>query len=183
MDSRFQSIGYGQSRVIWLTGLPGAGKTTVAKLIGNKISTHDFRVAHLDGDDFRKRQGINRGFNRSDRTDNVQSAARVALALLETHTLVIASFITPYEEQRRFLRSYLPGYTEVFVDAPLSVCEQRDPKGLYKKARAGLIQNFTGVDDPYETPICPDIVIKTHLTPVNECAEIVLDHIFKIPLS
>jgi adenylylsulfate kinase len=146
--------------VIWFTGLSGAGKTTLATLLADDLRRQGQRVQFLDGDRARK-AGIIRGFSRPERITHLQEMAQTAAHFEAKGFTVVAAFITPYEEVRQYLRQTLHRYIEVWVDSPLEDCESRDVKGLYARARRGEIAHFTGISDVYETPIAPDIHLRT----------------------
>lgn len=146
--------------VIWFTGLSGAGKTTLAERLYAELKSKGRNVEYLDGDRVRAAIG-NSGFSREERLRHLKIMGWTA-SLLESHGVtVIASFITPYEMARREIRSLCRNFIEVYVSTPIEVCEKRDPKGLYKKARAGELKSFTGVDDEFEIPANPEITIDT----------------------
>ena len=153
--------------LIWLTGLSASGKTTIAEALINNLKTLGHRVEHLDGDLVRT-MFPGTGFTREERDRHVKRIGYLA-AMLEKHDVfVVASFISPYQEARAFVRSQCKNFLEVYVSTPLAECEKRDPKGLYKKARTGEISNFTGVSDPYEPPENPEIEIDTTGITVDE---------------
>ena len=153
--------------VIWLTGLSASGKTTIAEALINNLKDRGHRVEHLDGDLIRK-IFPGTGFTREERDRHVKRIGYLA-AMLEKHDVfVVASFISPYQEARAFVRSQCKNFFEVYVSTPLAECEKRDPKGLYKKARTGEISNFTGISDPYEPPENPEIEIDTTGITVDE---------------
>jgi bifunctional enzyme CysN/CysC len=149
--------------VIWLTGLSGAGKSTIANLVERKLTARGRHCYVLDGDNVR--HGLNRdlGFTAEDRVENVRRVAEVARLMADAGLIVIVSLISPYARERSMAREIAGGidFLEVFVDAPLELCESRDPKGLYRKAREGILLNFTGVDAPYEAPTDADLVLDT----------------------
>ncbi|MBY0563820.1 MAG: sulfate adenylyltransferase subunit CysN [Hyphomonadaceae bacterium] len=162
--------------VLWFTGLSGAGKSTIANLVDKKLHSLGRHTALLDGDNIR--HGLNRdlGFTEADRVENIRRVAEVAKLMADTGLIVLVSFISPYRAERDMARSMLaPGeFYEIFVDTPLAEAERRDAKGLYKKARAGQLKNFTGVDSPYEAPEHPELRIDTmRLTPEAAAEEIV----------
>jgi bifunctional enzyme CysN/CysC len=154
--------------LLWLTGLSGAGKSTIANLVEKKLHLMGYHTYILDGDNVR--HGLNKdlGFTAADRVENIRRIAEVARLMVDAGLIVLSAFISPFRAERRMARSLMQGdeFVEVFVDAPLSLAEHRDPKGLYKKARRGEIKNFTGIDSPYEEPESPEIRINTaELTP------------------
>lgn len=149
--------------VIWLTGLSGAGKSTIANALELALFEQKKHTFLLDGDDLRLGLCRNLGYSDEDRTENIRRIAEVAKILLEAGLIVIVATISPFSRDRRLSRELIgiEHFIEVFVDTPLSECERRDPKGLYRKARSGKIENFTGIDSIYETPAQPDITIDT----------------------
>lgn len=162
------------NHVLWLTGLSASGKTTLAQAIVKKLKEEGCKVHHLDGDEVRDKSKDFFGFDKEGRDKNIRAAIDLAKKYQDEGFLVVASFISPYKCHRDWGREALPGYIEVFIDTPLSECERRDPKGLYKKARAGEIKLFTGIDDPFEAPDNPDLHIKTMEMAVYECLEEVM---------
>jgi bifunctional enzyme CysN/CysC len=162
--------------VIWLTGLPSAGKSTIANAAQAKLHALGRHTYLLDGDNLRRGLNNDLGFTAVDRAENIRRVAEVARLMVDAGLIVIAAFISPFESDRAFARSLVekPEFVEVFVDAPLEVAEARDPKGLYERARRGEIKNFTGVDSPYEAPADPEVRIDTTLTAPDEAAELIL---------
>ncbi len=160
-----------RSKVIWCTGLSGAGKTTVAKHIERALHEEGYLAQVLDGDNIRA--GINRNlkFTEEDRQENIRRIAEVSKLLVHSGVITINSFISPTDEIRQLAKDIIgeDDFIEIFVYAPLEVCEQRDIKGLYKKARAGEIKNFTGIDSPFEEPKNPDLIIDTDKYTEQEC--------------
>ena len=149
------------NKCFWLIGLSGAGKTTLSNNVV-EILNNELLIKILDGDILRNGLNSNLSFSIEDRNENIRRAAEVTKLFLDSGFIVINSFITPTEEMRQIARNILgKQYIEVFIDAPLSVCESRDVKGLYKKARSGKIKNFTGIDSIFEKPLKPDIIIDT----------------------
>ncbi|KAA0721986.1 Bifunctional 3'-phosphoadenosine 5'-phosphosulfate synthase 1 [Triplophysa tibetana] len=164
---------------VWLSGLSGAGKTTVSMALEEYLVCHGIPCYTLDGDNIRQGLNKNLGFSPEDREENIRRIAEVAKLFADAGLVCIASFISPYSRDRLNARKIheaagLP-FFEVFVDAPLDVCEQRDVKGLYKRARAGEIRGFTGIDSEYEKPEAPELVLKTDSCSVNECIQQLLD--------
>ena len=163
-------------RCIWLTGLSGSGKSTIANLLEKRLHAQGLATYLLDGDNLR--HGLNRdlGFTEADRVENIRRVAEVARLMVDAGLVVIASFISPYRADRQMARSLFAAgeFIEVFVDTPLEDCEQRDTKGLYAKARRGELKNFTGVDSPYEPPLAPEIHLETRTANVKDAVERVL---------
>ncbi len=151
--------------IIWLTGLSGAGKTTLATGLTQFLNRHHRPACLLDGDEIRRGLSADLGFSPEDRAENVRRAAEVAGLLARSGLVAIVALISPMESERRKARALAAstgaGFFEVFVDCPLAVCEQRDPKGLYKRARGGSVAAFTGIDAIYERPANPEITLRT----------------------
>ena len=146
---------------LWFTGLPCAGKTTVADIVAQKLRKRGVLLERLDGDIVRKSLTKDLGFSKEDRDKNIERVTFVAKLLSRNKIAVLASFISPYRSEREKVKKEVTNFTEVFVDCPLEICEKRDVKGMFKKARKGEIKGFTGVSDPYENPLNPEIRIKT----------------------
>lgn len=159
---------------VWFTGLSGAGKTTISRAVGNRLKSYGQKLEILDGDVVRLNLCKGLGFSKEDRDENIRRVAFVAGLLTRNQVTVLVSAISPYREIRQEVRERIGNFVEVYVNAPLQVCEQRDVKGLYKKARAGEIKNFTGIDDPYEPPFNPDVECRTDLETVEESVSKVL---------
>jgi len=159
---------------VWFTGLSGSGKSTLARWLADELRMLGLRVEELDGDAIRARFPTI-GFTRVDRDAHVERVGRLASTLEQSGACVVASLISPYEESRQFVRRLCANFVEVYVSTPLAVCEQRDTKGLYARARAGAITHFTGIDDPYEPPSRPDLVLDTSNLPVERAGRRVLD--------
>jgi adenylyl-sulfate kinase len=153
-----------------MTGLSGAGKTTIAKIVEAKLKARGLKIERLDGDVVRQSLTRDLGFSKEDRDKNIERVTFVAKLLSRNEVGVIASFISPYQAVRDNVRQETTNFIEVFVHAPLEVCAERDVKGMYAKAFAGEIENFTGVSDPYEAPANPEIIIQTHLETPEESA-------------
>jgi len=165
--------------VIWLTGLSGAGKSTIATELERELFNLGLHTYVLDGDNIRHGLSANLGFSPDDRTENIRRVSEVAKIFADAGVLVITAFISPYRDDRRMARSILQRgeFVEVFVNAPVEVCEQRDPKGLYKKARTGEIQHFTGISAPYEPPEKPELAIHTDRQSVSESVTQIIDYL------
>lgn len=160
---------------IWLTGLSGAGKSTLAALLKDRLQEQGRAVEWLDGDELRRTLGRGLGFSREDRFENIRRAVYIA-GLLNRHGVVtVVSVISPYADMRSYARRELPGFVEVYVDCPLPVCEARDVKGLYAKARSGELPAFTGISDPYEAPDRPELRLHTAERTPEECVEEMID--------
>lgn len=151
------------SLVIWITGLSGSGKSTLANSIEKQLFEQGVKTMILDGDNVRNGLNNNLGFSFEDRTENIRRIAEMSKLLIESGTVVIASFISPFEENRRTVKRIIGenNYFEIYINTSLETCEKRDPKGLYGKARKGEIQDFTGLTSPYETPLNPNFSIDT----------------------
>jgi len=146
--------------VIWLTGLPASGKSTLAKAVATKLRSLGHKVEELDGDAIRD-LFPNTGFSRTDRDQHIRRIGYMASRLEAQGVIVVASLVSPFADSRLFVKNICKNYFEIFVSTPLEICEKRDPKGLYKKARAGEIQFMTGVNDPYEIPVAPQLSLNT----------------------
>ncbi|MFC5355643.1 sulfate adenylyltransferase subunit CysN [Azospirillum himalayense] len=160
VDKAARAAAIGQTPcVLWFTGLSGAGKSTVADVVEQNLHRRGLRTMSLDGDNIRRGLNKDLGFTDEDRVENIRRVAEVAKLMVEAGMIVLVSFISPFRSERRLARELLePGeFLEIFVDAPLGVCEARDPKGLYRKARAGQLPHFTGIDSPYEPPEAPEL--------------------------
>ncbi|MBL0258793.1 MAG: adenylyl-sulfate kinase [Bacteroidetes bacterium] len=161
--------------IIWFTGLSGSGKSTLAGMLEEALYADGYKTYLLDGDNVRFGLNKDLGFSEADRKENIRRVAEVAKLMMDAGLIVITAFISPYREDRDLVRKMVqPGeFVEVFVNTPLDVCEQRDPKGLYKKVRAGELQQFTGIDSPYEEPLQPELNIQTmNQTPVESVKQI-----------
>ena len=160
-------------RIIWLTGLSGAGKSTVAVALERRIFDEGWQTCVLDGDIVRTGLCGDLGFSAEDRTENIRRIGEVAHLMAGAGLAVIVAFISPFRADRERVRAGIPAgrFTEVFVNAPLEVCEQRDPKGLYAKARGGELTDFTGISSPYEPPESPEVIVPTDELSVDESVE------------
>ena len=162
--------------IIWLTGLSGSGKSTLANALEGEIQRTGHHSYLLDGDNIRLGLNKDLGFSDQDRVENIRRIGEVAKLFADAGLIAITAFISPFRADRDMVRSLVaPGeFIEVFVKAPLEVCEQRDPKGMYKKARAGVIKQFTGIDSPYEEPLKPELVIDTAQLNLEQCTQLLL---------
>ena len=159
---------------LWFTGLSGSGKTTIAKIVEKDLQERNVRVERLDGDVVRQALTKDLGFSKEDRNTNIERVTFVAKLLTRNDVIVLCSFISPYQARRDQSREEIGEFVEIFVHAPLEVCAERDVKGLYAKAFAGEIENFTGVSDPYEEPEEADLVLYTaDETPEDSAAKVI----------
>ena len=165
--------------ILWFTGLSGSGKSTVANVVESKLLELNKHTYLLDGDNIR--MGLNRGlgFSDADRVENIRRIGEVSKLFVDAGTIVLTAFISPFQKERDAVRDLveIDEFIEVFVDAPLEVCESRDPKGLYKKARSGEIPNFTGISSPYEAPKKPEIHIININISIEDAAQQVIDYL------
>ncbi|TBR62015.1 adenylyl-sulfate kinase [Westiellopsis prolifica IICB1] len=168
--SKHQHLGV----TVWFTGLSGAGKTTISSTIEKILRSQGYKVEVLDGDVVRQNLTQDLGFSKKDRDENVRRLGFVASLLSRNGVIVLVSAISPYRDVREEMRQRIDNFIEVYVNAPLDVCERRDIKGLYQKARSGQIKNFTGIDDPYEPPLNADIECRTDLESLEESISKVL---------
>ncbi|MFM2478298.1 adenylyl-sulfate kinase [Celerinatantimonas sp. MCCC 1A17872] len=174
-EQRQQLNGH-RSVLLWYTGLSGSGKSTIANAVDVKLHQLGVHGYVLDGDNVRHGLNGDLGFNDQDRVENIRRISEVANLMVDAGLVVSTAFISPFIQDRAQARQLLgERFIEVFVDTPLSVCEQRDPKGLYQKARAGEIKHFTGIDSAYEAPVTPEVHLKTDLFCIEQCAQQVVD--------
>ena len=156
---------------VWFTGFSGAGKSTIADALTEKLKSEGYKFEVLDGDEIRENLTKDLGFSKEDRDTNIRRIGFVAKLLARNGVIVLVPVISPYRAIREEMRANIDNFVEVFVNATLSVCEDRDVKGLYKKVRAGEIKQFTGIDDPYEPPKNPEIECRTDLEELSESVE------------
>ena len=163
--------------ILWLTGLSGSGKSTIANALEGELFNTGHHSYLLDGDNVRLGLNKNLGFSDADRTENIRRIGEVARLFVDSGLIAITALVSPFRADRDLVRQLVgPGeFFEVYVKAPLEVCEQRDPKGLYKKARAGAIKQFTGIDSPYEEPAKPELVLDTDQLDLQACTKTLLD--------
>lgn len=162
--------------VVWLTGLSGSGKSTVAHAVEAALFKQGLRTFVLDGDNVRHGLCGDLGFSEADRRENLRRAGEICKLFLEAGVVVLAAFISPYRNDRDNVRGLFPhgDFVEIFVNCTLEICEQRDPKGIYKRARAGEIKSFTGISAPYESPLNPEVQIDTNVLSLSESVEQVI---------
>ncbi len=177
-DARVRRNGH-RPAILWFTGLSGSGKSTIANLVEKELYARGIHTYLLDGDNVR--HGLNRdlGFTDADRVENIRRVGEVARLFVDAGLIVLCSFISPFRAERRMVRELVREgeFVEIFVDTPLEDCVRRDPKGLYARARAGEIRNFTGIDSPYEAPEHPELVLQTSATAAAGCAERVIEEL------
>jgi adenylylsulfate kinase len=166
-----------KSFVLWFTGLSGSGKSTLAHAVEKKLHESGHRTFVLDGDNVRHGLSSNLSFSEDDRKENIRRIGEAAKLMTEAGVIALTAFISPFRADRAMVRSFFPHgeFIEVYCNASLEICENRDVKGLYRKARAGEIKNYTGIDSPYEAPITPDISVATGSDELELCAEHVLE--------
>ena len=156
---------------VWFTGFSGAGKSTIADALTEKLKSEGYQLEVLDGDEIRENLTKDLGFSKEDRDTNIRGIGFVAKLLARNGVIVLVPVISPYRAIRDEMREKIDDFVEVFVNAPLSVCEERDVKGLYKQVRAGKIKQFTGIDDPYEPPTNPEVECRTDLEELSESVD------------
>lgn len=168
--------------LLWFTGLSASGKTTLANALELKLNKNGYHTYMLDGDN--TRTGLNRdlGFTKTDRSENIRRIGEVGKLFVDAGIITLTAFISPYRKDREMVRDlFKPGeFIEIYLSTPLEVCEVRDPKGLYKKARKGEIKQFTGVDDIYEVPVEAELKIDTAKHTIEECLELIINYLIKI---
>jgi len=165
---------------LWFTGLPSSGKTTLAGLVGNALKELGLPVETLDGDEVRRRLTKGLGFSKEDRFENISRIAYVAKLLSRVGAVAIVAAISPYREMRSRARAEIENFVEIYVNCPLPVCIERDVKGLYAKALAGEITNLTGISDPYEPPLAPEIVVQTDKESAEQSVALILDKLVSL---
>lgn len=171
-----------RSKVLWLTGLSGSGKSTIAQHLERKLYNEGFFTQVLDGDNIRAGMNSNLGFSPEDRTENIRRISEIAKLYLHSGVVTINSFISPTIAIRQMAKDIIGAedFIEVYINTPLEVCEARDVKGLYKKARKGEIKGFTGIDAPYEAPLNPNIEVKTHNKTIDESVDVIYNYLLDI---
>jgi adenylylsulfate kinase len=171
-----------KSKVLWMTGLSGAGKSTIGQQLERQLMEFGFFAQMLDGDNIRAGINGNLGFSIEDRKENIRRIAEVAKLYLNSGVIVICSFISPTEEIRAFAKEIIGenDFVEIYIDASLEICESRDVKGLYQKARAGEIKDFTGINSPFEAPTNPALVVETNNRSIVESVQQIMDHVLPL---
>jgi adenylylsulfate kinase len=170
-----------KSAVLWFTGLSGSGKSTLAHAVEEKLHQQGYRTFVLDGDNVRHGLSSNLGFSEADRKENIRRIGETAKLMMEAGIVTITAFISPYKKDRASVRNLMPhgDFIEIYCKTTIEICEKRDVKGLYKKARAGVIKNYTGINSPYEAPEKPEIEIDTEKLTLSESIEKVLENLTK----
>ena len=165
--------------LLWFTGLSGSGKSTIANALDVALHERGYHTFLLDGDNVRHGLCGDLGFSDEDRIENIRRIGEVSKLFADSGLIVLSAFISPFVSDRRMVRKLFPAgeFIEVFMDTPLNTCEERDPKGLYTKARAGEIKNFTGIDSPYEAPPHPEVRLDTSTMTVDECVDKLIQHL------
>ncbi|MFC3883574.1 adenylyl-sulfate kinase [Bacillus songklensis] len=176
-----QRLNQHKSCVLWFTGLSGSGKSTLANEIDRRLYHLGIRSYILDGDNVRHGLSKDLGFGKKDRIENIRRIGEVAKLFVDSGQIVSTAFISPFRKDRDQIRKLFPAgeFIEIYVNCPLNICEKRDPKGLYHKARRGEIREFTGIDSPYEIPANPELMIETNKYSINKAAEMVIDYLRK----
>ncbi|MES1040061.1 MULTISPECIES: adenylyl-sulfate kinase [Peribacillus] len=168
-----------ESTVLWFTGLSGSGKSTIANAVAKELYNRKIRSYVLDGDNIR--HGLNKdlGFSEEDRTENIRRIGEVSKLFVDSGQFVLTAFISPFRADRQIVRDLLEEgeFIEVYIKCPIEECEVRDPKGLYDKARKGIIKDFTGIDSPYEEPEQPEIILESDKYSIEECVEQVIGYL------
>lgn len=177
-ENRQQQKGH-KSAVLWFTGLSGSGKSTISVALETALYTKGFHTYRLDGDNVRHGLNNNLGFSPEDRTENIRRIGEVSKLMVDAGLFTLTAFISPYLEDRDQVRKLVAAdeFIEIYVKASLETCEQRDPKGLYKKARLGEIKGFTGIDAPYEEPNQAEIIIDTNQLSIEASVEVIIDYL------
>jgi adenylylsulfate kinase len=166
-----------RSFILWFTGLSGSGKSTIAHRLEERLFDNGVRTYVLDGDNVRTGLNKDLGFSAEDREENIRRIGQVAKLFVDAGLVALTAFISPYKKDRAAVRSLVGSdeFVEIYVKCPLEICEQRDVKGLYEKARRGVVKQFTGIDDPYEEPENPEIILETDKVNLEQCVEEILN--------
>lgn len=177
--SRREAQNLHRSAIIWFTGLSGSGKSTLAHAVEEELYQHGCRTFVLDGDNVRHGLCGDLGFSAQDRVENIRRVGEVAKLFMEAGVIVLAAFISPYRDDRKRVRNLVDhdDFIEIYCDSPAEVCESRDVKGIYKKARAGIIKEFTGISSPYEAPENPELIVNTAELELDVCVQQVIGEI------
>ena len=165
--------------ILWFTGLSGAGKSTLANYVEKKLLVYNYHAFVLDGDNMRQRLCVDLNFSNADRHENIRRVGEVSYLFFDAGVIALVACISPFSHDRAIIRNMFPSgdFIEIYCNAPLEICQQRDPKGLYKKANAGDLLNFTGISSPYEPPEVPEIIIDTAHETVECCTQQIIDYL------
>ena len=176
---RREALNGHRGAILWFTGLSGAGKSTLAHAVEEELHQNGYRTFVLDGDNIRHGLCSDLGFTPEDRIENIRRVGEVAKLFMQAGIIVLTAFISPYRVERERVRGLVEhgDFIEIYCDSPVEICESRDVKGLYKKARAGLIPEFTGISSPYETPLNPELIVSTGKTSLGSCVRQVISEL------
>lgn len=177
--ARRETLNGHRGAILWFTGLSGAGKSTLAHAVEEKLHQRSYRTFVLDGDNIRHGLCSDLGFTPENRVENIRRVGEVAKLFMEAGLIVLTAFISPFRAERERVRGLVEhgDFIEIYCDSPVEICESRDVKGLYKKARAGLIANFTGISAPYEAPLNPELIVDTGSTDLDSCVQHVINEL------
>ncbi|MGM0861539.1 MAG: adenylyl-sulfate kinase [Bacillota bacterium] len=176
MKADRQKLNRHKSCVLWFTGLSGSGKSVMANAVDEKLYERGIQSYVLDGDNIRHGLNQDLGFRAEDRVENIRRIGEVAKLFVDSGQIILTAFISPFREDRKMVKEKFPQeeFFEIYIKCPLNICEERDPKGLYKKARRGEIKHFTGIDSPYEAPLSPDLTIESDKISIADAADLII---------
>ncbi|WP_430743014.1 adenylyl-sulfate kinase [Bacillus atrophaeus] len=176
MKADRQKLNRHKSCVLWFTGLSGSGKSVMANAVDEKLYERGIQSYVLDGDNIRHGLNQDLGFRAEDRVENIRRIGEVAKLFVDSGQIILTAFISPFREERKMVKEKFPQeeFFEIYIKCPLNICEERDPKGLYKKARSGEIKHFTGIDSPYEAPLSPDLTIESDKISIADAADLII---------
>ncbi|MCY9110009.1 adenylyl-sulfate kinase [Bacillus atrophaeus] len=179
MKADRQKLNRHKSCVLWFTGLSGSGKSVMANAVDEKLYERGIQSYVLDGDNIRHGLNQDLGFRAEDRVENIRRIGEVAKLFVDSGQIILTAFISPFREDRKMVKEKFPQeeFFEIYIKCPLNICEERDPKGLYKKARSGEIKHFTGIDSPYEAPLSPDLTIESDKIPIADAADLIINEL------
>ncbi|MEC0695657.1 adenylyl-sulfate kinase [Bacillus atrophaeus] len=176
MKADRQKLNRHKSCVLWFTGLSGSGKSVMANAVDEKLYERGIQSYVLDGDNIRHGLNQDLGFRAEDRVENIRRIGEVAKLFVDSGQIILTAFISPFREDRKMVKEKFPQeeFFEIYIKCPLNICEERDPKGLYKKARSGEIKHFTGIDSPYEAPLSPDLTIESDKISIADASDLII---------
>ncbi|MCI3194867.1 adenylyl-sulfate kinase [Bacillus sp. HU-1818] len=179
MKADRQKLNRHKSCVLWFTGLSGSGKSVMANAVDEKLYERGIQSYVLDGDNIRHGLNQDLGFRAEDRVENIRRIGEVAKLFVDSGQIILTAFISPFREDRKMVKEKFPReeFFEIYIKCPLNICEERDPKGLYKKARSGEIKHFTGIDSPYEAPLSPDLTIESDKISIADAADLIINEL------